>query len=116
MYAPTSKKATPNVNAGSWNLTESKFLGPNKPLEHWAVINFASFMIRLPQLQDFTTTLIAQCRARGKSISFLQFVRGTDLYFSRYDYPKRATYHPRRKRKRSFGFFEERSSRCYGCK
>ncbi|GAA5908226.1 hypothetical protein JCM5296_000418 [Sporobolomyces johnsonii] len=72
-YHPSSAKATPFVNFGSWNLKDSKFLQPNKPLERWGVVVFGNQRDTPPAaLQFFFDTLMNQARLRGMSIKVPQ--------------------------------------------
>jgi hypothetical protein len=64
--------------SSSWNLKDSKFLVPGKPLEHWSVAVFASQNeAPLPVLQAFFASLANQARLRGSLSSSLSLLRPT---------------------------------------
>ncbi|CEQ42290.1 SPOSA6832_04106, partial [Sporobolomyces salmonicolor] len=68
-YHLSSAKATPFVNFGSWNLKDSKFLQPNKPLERWGVVVFDNPRETPPAaVQQFFRTLMNQACLRGMSV------------------------------------------------
>lgn len=67
-YNSLSKNPTPIVSSGNWNITDQKFLLPGRRLEHWAVINFSSFLSN-PNLTKFLDTFIANATKRGISIT-----------------------------------------------
>ncbi|GAA5971084.1 hypothetical protein JCM11641_004138 [Rhodosporidiobolus odoratus] len=69
-YDPKSKVPTPNVAFGAWNLKDSKFFQPGKPLQHWAIAVFASERDASRQgVQQFFNTLTAQARLRGMNFN-----------------------------------------------
>ncbi|KAI5479305.1 argonaute [Pseudohyphozyma bogoriensis] len=65
-YSTQGKMKTPRVASGQWNLVDTKFITPNKPLKHWAVVAFADERILpLGHIQRFMEVLIGQMKQRG---------------------------------------------------
>ncbi|KAK4699963.1 eukaryotic translation initiation factor 2C, partial [Phenoliferia sp. Uapishka_3] len=68
-YAQSSKVKEPSVGRGQWNLLDTKFIGPNKPLEHWGVCSFASEqMLPLVKFRSLVELLVKQMKDRGMRV------------------------------------------------
>ncbi|KAL8283156.1 hypothetical protein RQP46_005934 [Phenoliferia psychrophenolica] len=68
-YSPLGKVKEPSVGRGQWNLLDTKYIGRNKPLEHWGILCFAGQnQLPLDRLQWLVGQLVKQLKDRGMAV------------------------------------------------
>ncbi|KAL7418033.1 Piwi domain-containing protein [Mrakia frigida] len=67
IYHSTSRQPSPKVASGAWNITASKFITPNTPLESWAVLNMAP-RIRQLDVENFVLAFVRCCKEKGMTV------------------------------------------------